>query len=170
MLYGIAVFPSKEIKEIANRYRRRYDPQYSFIEPHLTLRAKEAWTEDQLHTIAGHLQQITARQSPLRLHFNRFSTFYPVNNVIYMALSNTEPMHALYSKVCTGILEELNKPYTYTPHLTIAQNLNDDELHDVFGSLRPQALDLSFTVDRIELLQRSEDGIWQPLFAYPLLG
>ncbi|MFD0680314.1 MULTISPECIES: 2'-5' RNA ligase family protein [unclassified Paenibacillus] len=168
MLYGIAVFPSQEIKEFANHYRRRYDPQFASIEPHLTLRAREDWTEEQLHKVHSHLKHVTAACKPLELHFNRFSTFFPVNNVIYMALSDPEPLEALYNLLCSGVLEEMNKPYAFTPHLTVAQNLDDDELHDVFASLRPKSLDMGCTIDRIMLLKLSDDGIWQPLEQFAL--
>lgn len=43
MFYGIAVFPSTEIREFADLYRRRYDPHFPLLKPHLTLREKEAW-------------------------------------------------------------------------------------------------------------------------------
>ncbi|NOU95337.1 hypothetical protein GC093_19220 [Paenibacillus sp. LMG 31456] len=168
MVYGIAVFPPDEIKEFANHYRRRYDPQFSVIDPHLTLRAREDWTEEQLNNVINHLEHVTATIKPLKLHFNRFSTFFPVSNVIYLALTDPEPMKALYNIVCSGVLEETNKPYAFTPHLTIAQDLDDDELHDVFASLRPQSLDMGCTIDRIELLMLSDNGLWQALNTFTL--
>ncbi|TDF96618.1 2'-5' RNA ligase family protein [Paenibacillus piri] len=169
MLYGIAVFPSKEIQDTANRLRQRYDPQFAFIDPHLTLRASEDWTDDQLRDVHELLERTAAQCKPIRLHFNRFSTFFPVNNVIYLALSDPEPMQSLYKRICGGgMLAEPDKPYAYTPHLTVAQNLGDDELHDLYGSLRLRDVDIACTVDKLELLRRSADGIWEHMHAYPL--
>ena len=44
MRYGIAIFPSKEIQDEANSYRKRYDPHYPLIPPHITL--KDAFEAD----------------------------------------------------------------------------------------------------------------------------
>src|SRR5699024_5327838 len=39
MKYGVAIFPSKEIQDEVNAYRKRYDPKYSQIPPHITIKA-----------------------------------------------------------------------------------------------------------------------------------
>ena len=43
MYFGIATFPEKEVQDIANSYRKRYDPHYSLIPPHITLKEKFEW-------------------------------------------------------------------------------------------------------------------------------
>jgi 2'-5' RNA ligase len=160
MLYGLAVFPSKEIQDVADLYRRRYDTHYPLIRPHLTLREKAYIPQEQLEATLQHLSEAAKQLSPFELAFNRFSTFYPANNVIYMALADPEPMLHAYRTLCSGQLAEAAKPYVFTPHLTIAQELGDDELHDVLSSLRNQRLDYRCTIDRIALLKQSEDGTW----------
>ena len=160
MNYGIAVFPSVEIQEFANHYRRRYDPHFALIEPHLTVREKEEWNDQQVHTAIQELERAAEALEPLELQFNRFSTFYPVNNVIYMALADPAPLVRLHQKLCAGPLTEASKLYAYTPHLTIAQSMNDDELHDVLASLKNKPLSFQCTIDRIVLLKQEEDGRW----------
>ena len=38
MKFGVVIFPSKKLQDLANSYRKRYDPHYSLITPHLTLK------------------------------------------------------------------------------------------------------------------------------------
>jgi 2'-5' RNA ligase len=157
---GIAIFPSKEIQDIANSYRKRFDPHYNRIAPHLTLREPEQWDSSQLTAAAGHLEQVTQTITPFDIHFNRFSSFYPALNVIYMALSNPEPLKKAQALICNGELAENNRPYHFNPHLTVGQQLGDDELHDVLASLKKTELDLTSRVDRIHLLYQTDNHAW----------
>jgi 2'-5' RNA ligase len=161
MLYGVAVFPSKHIQDVANSYRKRYDPHYHLIPPHITLYPKEEWDDARLAQVITHLEQIAASAQPFDIHINRYSTFYPVNNVIYMALSDPAPLVKLQDAVCAGTLSCKDKaPYAYTPHITIGQKMNSDELHDVLSSLRNIPLDFTSRVDRIHLLYQMENEGW----------
>jgi 2'-5' RNA ligase len=168
--FGIAVFPSKEVQDVANSFRKRYDPHYSLIQPHMTIREKEDWNEVRLHAVVNHLESRSATIAPFAVHFNRFSTFYPVSNVVYMALSDVEPLRRLYDHVCSGELAEPKRSYVFTPHVTIGQEMNSDELHDVLASLRARPLDLPTSIDRIHLLYQTENGAWTVYQTFLLRG
>lgn len=170
MQFGIAVFPSKEVQDIANSYRKRYDPHYSLIQPHLTVREKDEWNEEQLGRAVGLLEQAAQTCAPFTIHFNRFSSFYPVLNVVYMALSDTEPMQRLYDAICTGELAEPKRAFVYNPHLTIGQEMNSDELHDVLASVKLRALDLTTRIDRFHLLYQTDNGAWTAHQTFLLRG
>jgi 2'-5' RNA ligase len=157
---GIVIFPGKHVQDFANSYRKRYDPHYNLIQPHITIREKEQWQELQLTAAVDRLERVTQTVSPFELHFNRFSSFYPVNNVIYMALSNNEPIQTFYEAICTDVLEEKDKLYLYNPHLTIGQKMGDDELHDVLASLKKTEIDLTSQIDRVHLLYQTENEAW----------
>jgi 2'-5' RNA ligase len=159
MNVGIAVFPAKEIQDFANSYRKRYDPHYNWIAPHLTIREPEVWNEEQLNIAIERLERIIPTLSPFELHFNRFSSFYPLNNTIYMALSNPEPIKKCYQTICSELGEATN-PYTYNPHLTVGRDLGDDELHDVLASLKKIEIDLSCQIDRVHLLYQTDNKAW----------
>jgi len=160
MNFGIVVFPPKDVQDEANRFRKRFDPHYSLIQPHMTLREAEAWDEAALRVAVDHLTQAAAALRPFAVKLNRFSTFFPVSNVVYMALEDPEPFRRLYAAICSGPLEEPNRKYTYTPHLTVAREVGSDEMHDIYASLRPLPLDYTFTVDRVHLLYQTENGAW----------
>ena len=46
MKVGVVIFPSKKLQDLANSYRKRYDPHYALIPPHLTLKASFDSTEE----------------------------------------------------------------------------------------------------------------------------
>jgi 2'-5' RNA ligase len=157
---GIAIFPSKEIQDFANSYRKRFDPHYNRIAPHLTLRESETWSWSQLSSAADHLERVTSTITPFDIHFNRFSSFYPADNIIYLALSNPDPLVKAYDVICSGDLSENSRLYHFNPHLTIGQQLGDDELHDVLASLKKTELDLTSRIDRVHLLYQTDNEAW----------
>lgn len=160
MKFGLAVFPSKEVQDYANSFRKRYDPHYALIQPHMTLREEEEWNEDRLEQAIVHLEKVTESISPFTIEFNRFSNFYPSSHVIYMALADPKPFFDCYDQICQGMLLENHKHYPFNPHLTIGRQLSSDELHDVFSSLKNIRLSYKVTVDRVHLLYQTENGAW----------
>jgi len=165
---GIAVFPSEEVQEYVNNYRKRYDPHYKLIAPHITIREAEQWTQSQLDEASDQLERAAAGYAPFTIRFNRFSSFFPVNNVIYLGIEDKEPLMKLYKAVCDGPLSEPEKPYVFNPHLTIGQEMNSDELHDVLASLKKTPVDFRCTVDKLHLLYQTDNGSWKSYRSFAL--
>ncbi len=170
MNFGIVIFPPKDVQDEANRYRKRFDPHYSLIQPHLTVREAESWDPPTLDRAVERLNELAAKLPAFDAKLNRFSTFYPVSNVVYMALENPEPLERLHETVCQGPLVVRERRYTYTPHLTVAQDVGGDEMHDIYASLRPLPLSLPFRVDRLHLLYQTDNGAWTAHQTFLLQG
>ncbi|WP_174731026.1 YjcG family protein [Mesobacillus harenae] len=158
MKFGIVIFPSKRIQDYANSFRKRYDPNYALIPPHLTLKSGFDATEEQIREIAGKLDDISRKHVPVRLNVYKFSSFSPVNNVIYLKAEPTEELDNLHQDL--GAAFDIDQEYNFVPHITIGQNLSDDEHSDVFGTLRMTDVKFEETVDRIHLLYQLENGSW----------
>lgn len=159
MKFGIAIFPQKEVQDIANSLRKRYDSHYSLIAPHITLKESFDLEEEQIETAVEHLQQVAETTAPFTIHFNKISNFYPTSNVIYFVIENTEAITALHKRINTGPLEHKGK-FSFVPHLTIGQDLPNDELHDVYSRLRMHKIDLDSIVDRFHLLYQLKNKTW----------
>ncbi len=170
MIYGIAVFPPRDIQDFANSYRKRYDSHYSLIQPHLTVRDAEDWSDARLQESVALLDSAVRTIAPFEATLNRFSSFYPVNNVIYLALEDPEPFSDLHRRIAAGPLSVSEQQYSFTPHLTIGQDLSDDELHDVLSSLRKKPVNHTFKVDRIHLLYQTENRAWTVYQTFLLQG
>ncbi|MFX3633418.1 MAG: 2'-5' RNA ligase family protein [Candidatus Pristimantibacillus sp.] len=170
MQFGIVVYPSNEVQEYANHYRIRHDPHYSIIPPHMTVRENEELTQDQQSAAITHLESVTAAIAPFNVSYNRVSNFFPVNNVIYLALEDPTPMIVLHEAVSSGPLTIPAPNYVYTPHTTIGQQMLADELHDIYANLRMSTIQLSTRVDKVLLLNKTENGTWNEFQTFHLRG
>lgn len=159
MHYGIAIFPQKQIQDLINSYRKRYDPHYTLIPPHITLREKFALPEDRLEETTKRLEAIAQQNKPFTIHFHKVSHFHPTSHTIYLAIKDPEPLESLHNQIKDS-LDPLPSRYDYIPHLTIGQKMSEEELHDVYGTLRLRQFELETKVDRFHLLYQLENGSW----------
>jgi 2'-5' RNA ligase len=159
MKYGIAIFPSIEVQEYANNYRKRYDTHYSLIAPHVTVKSAFEATDEQVESIKETIADEVARISPFTLEFHRFSSFHPTNNVIYMAVKPSEELNQLHQKLNQGPLHH-DQVYDFIPHLTIGQQMTNEELHDVLASLKMRRMKLKSAIEEVSLMRQEADGTW----------
>lgn len=170
MKYGIVAFPSKQLQDFANSYRKRYDSHYAKITPHITLKAGVTEVEDsQIESISEYVKEICHQFSPLKIHVTKVSSFAPVNNAIYLKVEPTEELlnlhNALHTERFGGKAE-----YKFVPHITIAQDMSSGEHDDIYGQLRMTKVDFSEVINRIHLLYQLEDGSWTVYETYRLTG
>ncbi|AVK82881.1 hypothetical protein C3943_04570 [Lysinibacillus sp. B2A1] len=169
MKYGIVAFPSKKLQDLANTYRKRYDPHYAQITPHMTLKDSFDATEEDIQSIVKQLDELTANYAPLTIHASRISSFFPTTNAIYFRIEPTEQLvafnQAIQEKVPFG-----EPKHVFVPHITIAQKMTDSEHDDIFGQLRMTGVDEKDTIDRIHLLYQLEDGSWTTYETFRLTG
>lgn len=158
MKYGIVIFPSKALQDKANAYRKRYDSHYALIPPHLTLLGSFEEDDDQIKVLADQIRDAAMRFSPFQLKVTKFSSFQPVNNVIYMKVESTHEIVDLHEGL--NSLVKHPQEYSFVPHITVGQNLSNDEHSDVYGSLRLQQINYEETVDRFHLLYQLDNGQW----------
>lgn len=159
MKYGIVIFPSKKLQNTVNSYRKRYDPHYALIPPHLTIKNAFDASNEEINDITRELESISKQTKPFTLKVVKVSSFSPVNNVIYLKVDPNEELlklhHALHSGYFAGEPE-----YAFVPHITIGQKLSSDEHSDVYGQLRMIKMDHEEQIDRIHLLYQLENGSW----------
>jgi 2'-5' RNA ligase len=159
MKFGVAIFPSKKLQDLANSYRKRYDPNYTLISPHLTLKAPFEASEEQTGQITKRLKEIAKKFKPFPLRVLKVSSFKPVNNVIYFKVDPTEELVKLHEELHTNMIG--GKPeYSFIPHITIGQKLSDDEHSDVYGQLKMMEIEHEEIIDRFHLLYQLENGPW----------
>ncbi len=169
MKFGIVAFPSKKIQDLANTYRKRYDPHYALITPHITL--KDAFDADvsEIDEISKKLAEISTQTAPLQIHASRISSFYPTTNAIYFRIEPTKQLENLYNTL-QQTLNVGTPKYVFAPHITIAQKMSASEHDDIIGQLRMVGVDERDTIDRIHILYQLEDGSWTTYETYKLTG
>jgi 2'-5' RNA ligase len=159
MKFGVIIFPSKSLQDLANSYRKRYDPHYALIPPHLTLKNAFEATEEDGKKFADQLREIAKTFEPFTIKTTKISSFQPVNNVIYLKVEPEAILDDLHNKVNQEYKEQ-NLEYSFVPHITIGQKLSNDEHSDVYGSLRMLKVEHQETVDRFHLLYQLDNGSW----------
>ena len=169
MKYGIVAFPKKHIQDLANTYRKRYDPHYAHVTPHMTL--KDPFEADalQIGDISAKIQAIASTYAPLEIYASRISSFYPTTNAIYFRVEPTEQLQNLHTELQDSL--QIGEPkFVFVPHITIAQKLSDSEHDDIYGQLRMTGVDEKDTIDRLHLLYQLEDGSWTTFETFKLTG
>jgi 2'-5' RNA ligase len=160
MKCGVVIFPSKFVQDKANEFRKRFDPAYTLISPHVTIRSGFELNEDQLPTIISQLNEIASKIEPFELEINKVSSFAPVNNVIYLKVTPVDALRELHEKMHTGAFPK-TKEYAFVPHITIGQQLQDAEFGDILGQLSMIQFSYNELVDSIKLVYQLENGAWE---------
>lgn len=169
MNLGISIFPHKSVQDAVNSYRKRYDPHYRLIPPHITLKEKFTAEENELDKIVNKLELVAKETSSFTIRFNKVSHFHPTSPTIYLVPDHSEPLVELHNKIADHF-EPVNSPYDFIPHLTIGQKMVEDELHDVYASVKMHKFDLETEVDRFHLMYQLENGCWNVYQSFLLKG
>ena len=160
MKCGVVIFPSKFVQDKANEYRKRFDPAYTLISPHVTLRSGFEMNEDQLPNLIAQLNEIASQVEPFELEINKVSSFAPVNNVIYLKVTPGDALKELHEKMHTGTFPK-TKEYAFVPHITIGQQLQDAEFADILGQLRMIQFSYNEVIDSFKLVYQLDNGAWE---------
>ena len=168
MKYGIALFPSKKLQDLANSYRKRYDPHYALIPPHITV--KPAFeTEVDSKEITTTLDNIAQQIQSLNISIQKVSSFEPINNTIYFKVEKTAELDAFYNTLYKSI-PAAEPEHPFVPHVTIAQKLSNDEHSDVFEQLKMLGVQHEETIDRFHLLYQLDNGSWTVFETFKFTG
>lgn len=159
MKYGIAIFPSKPIQDEANAYRKRYDPKYALVPPHITLKEAFQADENTITALVNELKLIANAMDPFTIDITKVGSFAPVTNTIYLKVEPVKQLIDLFEEMHEGKFPQ-NMEHTFVPHITIGQKLSDGEYSDVYGSLKMKEVKLEDQIDRFQLLYQLENGSW----------
>jgi 2'-5' RNA ligase len=160
MKYGIAIFPSKKLQDMTNALRKRYDPHYALIPPHVTLKGPfQLDSENEVSQAVKDIHHVAKNVKPFSLNVYKVGSFHPVNNVIYLGVKKTDSLTELHDRLNEGKLKR-DEPYSFVPHITIAQGLSDAEHSDVYSSLNMREINHEETIDRFQMLYQLENESW----------
>jgi len=159
MKYGIVAFPSKELQDLANGYRKRYDPHYALITPHITIKGVFDANNKEIEDLAKAIKEVTKNHSPFELNVSKISTFAPITNTIYFKADENEELMSLHKDLNYNFFGQ-EPTFQFVPHVTIAQNLSSSEHDDIIGQLKMIGVKHSEIIDRLHLLYQLEDGSW----------
>ncbi|KXH79804.1 YjcG family protein [Sporosarcina sp. HYO08] len=169
MKYGIVAFPSKKLQDLANAYRKRYDPHYALITPHMTIKGAFEANDQEIEEVAKAIYEVTKKHKPFELKVSKVSTFAPITNAIYFKAVPNEELISLHKDLNHNFFG--NEPdFSFVPHITVAQKLSSGEHDDIIGQLKMTGVDHSEMIDRLHLLYQLEDGSWTVYETFRLGG
>ncbi len=169
MKYGIVAFPSKKLQDLANAYRKRYDPHYALITPHMTIKAVFEVDNQEIEEVANAIKEVTQKHGPFELSVSKVSTFAPITNTIYFKAELNDELLALHKDLNSNISDNENE-FMFVPHVTIAQKLASGEHDDIIGQLKMIGVNHTESIDRLHLLYQLEDGSWTVYETFRLDG
>ncbi len=97
---------------------------------------------------------------------------FPVTNVVYLSLARGESqLRELHELFNSGALE-FNCPFPYHPHITVAQDLNEEQSAALAAKARRRWKEYDgprrFTVEWLSFVQNVAPGMWVDLARIPL--
>lgn len=169
MKYGIVAFPSKTLQDLANGYRKRYDPHYALITPHMTIKGVFNANDKEIEDVATAIKEVTDQHGPFELSVSKVSTFAPITNSIYFKAEENEPLMKLHKDLNYNFFGD-EPEFQFVPHVTIAQGLTASEHDDIVDQLKMVGVDHTETIDRLHLLYQLDDGSWTVYETFRLEG
>lgn len=169
MKCGIIIYPSKVIQDEVNNLRKRYDPEYALIKPHITLKTRFDIDKKLLSTLTDELNKITKDIKPFDINIQKVSSFQPVSNTIYFKIEHNDNLEKLHDNLYKGVLPK-EKFTTFAPHITIAQDLNPDEFVDIYTSLSMRDYNFTDTIESLQIAYELEDGSWKTYKSFDFGG
>jgi 2'-5' RNA ligase len=160
MKFGVAIFPSKDLQDKVNQYRKRYDSMYSFIAPHITIKPNFEADESDKDKIVEQLKKVAKEHEPTDIQIKKVSSFAPTSPVIYFKVEPNETLSSLHDALNTEDFYGEDK-HPFVPHLTIAQGNTSQEFEDTFGHLSMAGIEHTETLNKISLCYQLENGMWQ---------
>ena len=132
--YAIVVYLDSPLAQFVNRLREQLNPEYAGKGAHVTVLpprplviSEEAAAEEARAQCAG--------WEPFELEVGGVQTFLPVNSVVYLGLrQGATQLRRLHQTLNRGYLACL-EPLEFVPHITIAQDLNEQRVLDVFAQV-----------------------------------
>lgn len=159
MKYGIVAFPSKKLQDLANGYRKRYDPHYALITPHMTVKSVFEANDQEIENVASAIRKVANKNKPFELNVSKVSSFAPITNTIFFKVTPNDDLLALQKDLNEDFFGDASE-FSFVPHITIAQKLNSGEHDDIIGQLKMIGVEHTEIIDRIHLLYQLEDGSW----------
>lgn len=133
---------------------------------HITLVPPLDVTEQQLPDVVGLLERTAANEPRFTITLDGTGSFRPVSDVVYVALSQGEaPCARLADALLRPPLDQA-RDFAYHPHVTVAQNVDQETLDDAERNLAD--FHCRFEVTKLNLYLQDVGQRWQRHSTYEL--
>lgn len=167
LVIGVSIaVPAPYAGELAAWRQKVKDPQARLVHPHITLIPPTGIDHTHLDWTERHLDRVCRAHRPFSVHLRGTGSFRPVSSVVFVTVANgISDCELLARDVRVGALRQ-PLLYPYHPHVTVAHNVADDRLDEVYDGLSD--FSARFVVDRLTLHRQEADGHWEPIRTFAL--
>ncbi|MDQ0205612.1 2'-5' RNA ligase family protein [Alkalicoccobacillus murimartini] len=169
MTYGIALFPSNELQDEANSYRKRFDSHYASIPPHITLTDSFELDEEALASFLQSLEELANTQPKVVIEVYKADSFIPLYHKIFLKIREHETLTSLHERLHTAPFSS-EMTHTFVPHITIAQDLPKAENDDLMGQLKMRGFSHNEVISEFHLIEKKDDEKWVIVRTFELKG
>lgn len=134
------------------------DPLAGTVPSHVTLVPPVEVTPERLETLDYALADAAAQIAPYSIRLRGTGTFRPVSPVVFITVSLGISYTEILAQRVRAAVGGVDLEFPYHPHVTVAQDLDDDRLDQAYEQLRD--FECEFTVDQFSLYCREADGEW----------
>jgi 2'-5' RNA ligase len=154
----VITIPEPHASVLAGWRKRVGDRLGDLIPPHVTLLPPMAINRDDVPAVRTHLLKAAEASMPFSMHLFGTGTFRPMSPVVFIQVARgIADCETLEESIRSGpLLRELDFPYH--PHITVAQEIPDDKLDEVYDGLSNFVA--RFPVDHFSVFERADDGSW----------
>lgn len=157
---SILLFPQFENAALIEEIRKKYDPLYKFIRPHITLvfPFESEYLQDEIDV---HIRSKLKGIKPFEVIMSEITG--TVNNDLFLNVKKgNDEIIRIHDLLYTDILEPFrDRRYTYTPHITVGRFADKEDLTNVL--LEYEGLDHSFDTIineiTVEIIDEHENSI-----------
>jgi len=166
---GVAIAVPEPWGSKLRKYRSALgDPAADRIPTHITLVSPHDVEPDAIPAIEQHLAEAATINGCFPVHLRGTGTFRPVSPVVFVALADgISSCEMLALSVRRGPLE-LDVPFPYHPHVTVAHEMEDEHLDRAFTEL--SGFECEFEVGAFSLYEHDPSAGWHPTREFSLNG
>jgi 2'-5' RNA ligase len=154
--YGVIILPPPDLHRELMAIRERHPLLRSVVPPHITVKSPFLFRQSGA-TVVEQLEAICGRWEPFEVRLSGLGVFR--NSILYVRVAENPDLTDLHLDLVEGLdgfVETLQDRYdggAYTPHLTLAERLNPDDIAEARGILATCRFNRRFVVEKIHLLR-----------------
>jgi len=164
---GVSIaIPSPHAEMLQAKRASFGDPLADSIPTHVTLLPPTEVEPERMDVVNEHLTQAAASREPFPMVLRGTGTFRPISPVVFVQVSGGLADCELLEKAIRSGPLERDLDFPYHPHVTVAQDVPDIALDEVYEGLADFIA--RFNVAAFTLFERERNGAWQVRAELPL--
>lgn len=164
--YAVVILLPKHLNEIIAPVRRRFDPDYTVIDSHVTV-VFPFRSEKQIDDIASVIRRTTQTIAPFQVELSSIGDFYPSFPLIFWAVNRDNALGELYKNLYAAI--DLALPHKhFVPHVTVAREISPHRVVLVKEEIVSYLPDEKFTATTVDLVSPVDGRKWVSIQSFPL--